>query len=172
VIDVARGGKLIINALENAGEYVTYAFEPNTSRNAEEVVCIPLYRKPDDALTVPVVATTSRFDVPTGIGSATNGIIRAPTPEEPVASGKLSVGVPVSDPLANVCGTTKFATNEPVVVVALFDVVGARVAYARSHKSPGVVVGFVLNAIVADPDASVCGCENMTVAAPDEIPVA
>jgi hypothetical protein len=127
VIDVANGGKLIMNAFESALEYVTYAFDPNTLRNDAVDVCIPLFKRPDDAPTVAVVATTSRFDVPAGIGSETNGIIKAPTPEVPyeICGDRVT---PEIEPAANVCGTRKFATNEPVPAGALFDVVGERVA--------------------------------------------
>jgi hypothetical protein len=150
VIDVARGGKLIMNAFESALEYVTYAFDPKTLRNDAVAVCIPLFKRPDGETTL-LVATTNRFDVPTGIGSATNGIICAPE-----LRPTLRVGVPVSDPAAKVCGTTKFATKEPVDAVALFDVVGARVAYARSHRAAAVVVGLGLKLrVTVVPAASV-----------------
>ena len=158
-MDVAKGGKLITNAFESALEYVTYAFDPKTLRNDAVAVCIPLFSRADAPA---VCATIMRFDVPAGIGSATNGIISAPN-----VRGKYVV-TPTIVPAVNVCGTTKSATNEPVNAVALFDVVGARVENARSQRSVRVVVGLGLKSSdTLDPAASDCGCENMTVAVPD-----
>jgi hypothetical protein len=39
----------------------------------------------------------------------------------------------VNEPAATVCGTTKSATNDPVVAVRLFDVRGERIPTARSR---------------------------------------